>query len=107
MLGNNDVEEREGLIDAAKEFQCEINDEPFSITLSDQKITILHHPELIDENMISNNDLIIHGHTHRFRLEKIDKCIVFNPGECAGIMKGKNKVGIINLKEIKPKVLSF
>ena len=33
--------------------------------------------------------------------------MVFNPGECAGFMKGKNKVGIVNLKTKEAKTISF
>ena len=51
--------------------------------------------------------MILHGHTHRYRLETIDKCIVFNPGECAGLMKNKNQVGIINLETIETKIINF
>ena len=59
--------------------------------------------------MISENDIIFHGHTHRYRLEKNKETIIFNPGECAGILKGKNQIGIIDLskKEIEPKILNF
>ena len=41
--------------------------------------------------MLSENDIIFHGHTHRYRLEKNNETIIFNPGECAGILKGKNQ----------------
>ena len=57
--------------------------------------------------MLEENDLILHGHTHRFRLEKIGETIIFNPGECAGFMKGKNQVGIIDLATFTPKVINF
>ena len=56
---------------------------------------------------IKKNDLILHGHTHRFRLEEKEKCIIFNPGECAGFMKGKNQIGLIDLKVMNPKVINF
>ena len=62
---------------------------------------------LIDKEMVSNSDLILHGHTHRYRLEKIEDTIIFNPGECAGFMKGKNQIGIIDLLAFNPKIISF
>ena len=37
---------------------------------------------------------------HRYRYEIINGVVVFNPGECAGIMKGKNAIGIVNLKTL-------
>ena len=48
----------------------------------------------------SSIDLIIHGHTHRYRNENIGKIRIINPGECAGIVKGKNSVGAINLEDL-------
>ena len=70
-------------------------------------LSLLHHPDLIDEAMISNNDFILHGHTHRYRLERKKNCIIFNPGECAGFMKGKNKIGLIDLEKPGPLIINF
>ena len=57
--------------------------------------------------MTLENDLILHGHTHRYRQENINDCLIFNPGECAGFMKGKNQIGIINLENLEAKVINF
>jgi putative phosphoesterase len=107
ILGNNDISERYDLEIAAKEFECNIFEEPYFERILDKKISVLHHPELIDENMTKEHDLILHGHTHRFRSERVDNCLIFNPGECAGFMKGKNQVGIISINDIKAKVINF
>ena len=90
-----------------EKFECEINNEPFSIVIEGKRFSILHHPELINEEMILENDYIFHGHTHRFRLDKINDCIIFNPGECAGFMKGKNQVGILDLEKKRPQIINF
>ena len=107
VIGNNDVSEKNELEIAAKEFDCNIFDEPYAINIFNKKITILHHPELIDEEMTLENDLILHGHTHRHRQEIINNCLIFNPGECAGFMKGKNQVGIVDLEIIEAKIINF
>ncbi len=107
VLGNNDVDEKEDLIKTSKEFDCEIKNEPFSEIFSNKRVTTLHRPDLISDEMIKTNDLILHGHTHRYRLEKKFGCVIFNPGECAGFMEGMNSVGIINLKNLKPEVVKF
>ena len=65
------------------------------LKVNDKKIFILHHPELINEEMSIEADFIVHGHTHRFRSELINNSLVFNPGECAGFLEGKNKIGIV------------
>lgn len=107
VIGNNDVLERDDLEKAAKKFDCKIFDEPHFIQLDKTKISIIHHPELIDSKMVDHSDLILHGHTHRFRKEKIGESLVFNPGECAGFMKGKNQVGIVNLDSLDAKIINF
>ena len=107
VLGNNDLDEKEDLLNTSEKFECEINNEPLSIVIEGKRFSILHHPELIDEKMILENDYIFHGHTHRFRLDKVDDCIIFNPGECAGFMMGKNQVGILDLEKKRPQIINF
>lgn len=107
VLGNNDIEEKNGLEESSKKFNCQIFCEPHFIQIEDKRFCLLHHPDLIDNEMISNNDLILHGHTHRYKLEKIDSCIIYNPGECAGFMKGKNQIGLIDTKELNPITINF
>ena len=107
VFGNNDIDEKNDLLEASKEFQCNMYDEPFFCELSNKKICIVHHPELINENLIQHADFIFHGHTHRYRNEVIDQTIIFNPGECAGFLKGKNKIGIVDIENPPPKVINF
>ena len=107
VLGNNDIFERQSLEEASTNFDCKIFEEPYFIKLGKKKFAVLHHPDLIDEEMIKSTDFILHGHTHRYRLENKKGCLIFNPGECAGIMKGKNQVGIIDLEELVPKIVNF
>ena len=107
VLGNNDIGEKNGLEEVAKSFECKIYDEPFSTELNSIKISVFHHPDLITDSNFKENDLILHGHTHRFRLEKINNCIVFNPGECAGFMKNKNQIGLVDLEILNPKIINF
>ena len=57
--------------------------------------------------MLEKSDVILHGHTHMYRHEKINGCLIFNPGECAGLMQGKNKIGILDLKSLNTQLLSF
>ena len=107
VFGNNDIGEKEGLIEASKNFECEIVSEPFYTEISQKRISVFHHPDLINDEIISNNDLILHGHTHRYRLETVESCVIFNPGECAGMLKGKNQIGLINLESLEPQIISF
>ena len=107
VFGNNDLGERESLEITSKEFNCNLFDEPYFFTLENKIICVVHHPELIDENLIENSDYIFHGHTHRYRNETKNKTIIFNPGECAGFLKGKNQIGILDIDNPPPKVINF
>ncbi len=107
VLGNNDIGEKEDLVEVSKEFNCEIHEEPYFVNIDNTRICILHHPDLIDEEIILKSDLILHGHTHRFRLDRLKDCIIFNPGECAGFMKDKNNIGLIDLRKMSPKIINF
>ncbi len=107
VFGNNDIFEKKNLLAASKEFNCDLNDEPFFFNLENKTICIVHHPELIKKDLLEKSDFIFHGHTHRYRIEIINKTLIFNPGECAGFLKGKNQVGILDVKTSEPKVINF
>jgi len=107
VFGNNDEFEKKGLIEEAKKFNCSFYEEPHKIEVDQKEIIIIHHPELINEEMILNADFILHGHTHRYRSELIQSTLIFNPGECAGILKGKNNVGLIDTKKKVSKIIQF
>jgi len=101
VYGNNDLEEK-NLKDTAEQNGFNFQNPPFLLTISNKKIAIFHEPEDI-ENCLKKNpsiQLIIHGHTHRYRNEKIGDVKIINPGECAGIIKGKNAVGVLNLEDL-------
>ena len=95
------------LIEAAKRWECKIFYEPLTLFLAEKRICILHHPELISNELLKENDLILHGHTHRYRKEVIGDTLIFNPGECAGFMKNKNQVGVVDLKTLTTEIFTF
>ncbi len=107
VFGNNDIEEKNDLLEASKGFKCNMHDEPFFFELNTKRICVVHHPEIINENLLEQSDFIFHGHTHRYRNEVINGTTIFNPGECAGFLKGKNQIGILDLENPPPKVISF
>ena len=108
VFGNNDRIEK-GLKEVCDECNFNFQDPPFPLTLGDKKIAVFHEPELIDEYIKEHEDvqLIIHGHTHRHREETLDNIIIFNPGESAGFLKGKNALGIINLNSLEIRRIFF
>ena len=82
---------------------------PNLLTLDDRNLAIFHEPDLIDDFLMQNEniDVVVHGHTHRYRKEIINGVLFFNPGECAGMKEGRNAIGILNLKSLETKRIFF
>lgn len=108
VFGNNDRTE-EGLKEVCYEYDFNFQEPPLSLFLEGKKIAIFHEPELIGNYIKENTDvqLIIHGHTHRHREETQNNIKIFNPGESAGLLKGKNALGIIDLENLQIRRIFF
>ena len=108
VFGNNDRGE-DGFEEICEECGFKFQNPPYSISLQKKKIAIFHEPDSIDEYLEFHKDvdLILHGHTHRYREEIKENVIWFNPGECAGLVSGKNALGIIELNSLKIKRILF
>ena len=108
VFGNNDRIE-DGLKEVCQECNFNFQEPPLSLSLEGKKIAVFHEPELVDSYIKENADiqLIIHGHTHRYREETRNNIIFFNPGESAGLLKGKNALGIINLNNLEIRRIFF
>ena len=108
VFGNNDRIEN-GLIEICRKYNFDFREPPFSLNLENKEIVIFHEPDLIDDYLELENevDLILHGHTHRYREEIINNIIFFNPGESAGSLKGKNAIATINLCDLRIKRFFF
>ena len=108
VYGNNDLEEN-GLEEISVKNGFKFQLPPFSLKLDGRNIIILHEPINIEE-IISTEpslDLIIHGHTHRYTNEVTRGVKIFNPGECAGMSKGKNTIGLVDLSNLNIKRIFF
>ena len=108
VYGNNDRNEV-GLNDIALQNNFQFQEPPSLITLCDKNIAIFHEPDVIYDFLSENKhiDIVIHGHTHRYRHELINDVLLFNPGESAGMQKGKNAIGILNLNNLETRRIFF
>ena len=106
--GNNDRHEK-GLQEVAEKYNFKILEPPHEISKGGKNIAIFHEPEeincFLDEN--KHIDIVLHGHTHRYREEMKDSTLIFNPGESAGMLKGKNAIGIIDLLDLSVERILF
>ena len=107
VFGNNDQGEKEDLIKVCEEKDFLFQD-ILEIQISNENyLFAVHDPKDIEERFYKPGNIIVHGHTHRFRDEIYKNTFIFNPGECAGIIKGKNKVGIIDTNDPNMEIISF
>ena len=105
VFGNND-QEREALEQAIEQHGFTFQDPPLLLDWAEKTIIVVHDP-LELEGQLADQDLALHGHTHRYRLEQNDAQTIFNPGECAGMMAGRNAIGIVDLSTMECQVLNF
>ncbi|MFX0138641.1 MAG: metallophosphoesterase [Candidatus Hodarchaeota archaeon] len=79
-------------------------------TIDNKKIFMQHdlHPTILESLASSNKfDLIIHGHTHSPEKKKIENTIIINPGECCGILTGKNTIALLDTKKLDAEIITL
>ena len=104
--GNNDVE-RKALEASVRKHRLNFCDGPLIVEWSSRRIIVIHDPEDLPPETRASANLVLHGHTHRCVMERNGAGLVFNPGECAGHMKGRNAVGIVDLRTLRAELLHF
>ncbi len=107
VFGNNDIGERDSLMNAVTQFGFEIIEPPLTLDWLRRNVVVVHDPLELAMVNLSEYDVILHGHTHRQTIEYDGDQLTFNPGECAGHMAGYNAVGILNLQELRVEILNF
>jgi uncharacterized protein len=100
VFGNNDLE-RETLERAASLHGMHLVDGPLEIEWHGRAIVVVHDPRELDSHLAEHHALALHGHTHFFREEWVRETLVFNPGECAGMLPGHNRVGVVDLETLR------
>tara|TARA_B100001142_G_C14291743_1_gene639248 strand:- start:196 stop:687 length:492 start_codon:yes stop_codon:yes gene_type:complete len=108
VYGNNDRNEL-NIKETALKNNFNFKEPPSTLILNHRKIAIFHEPEPIEQFLLENRniDMILHGHTHRYRNETKNGILYFNPGESAGMQKGSNAIGIIDLNILEAKRIFF
>ena len=108
VYGNNDRNES-GLEEVAQKNNFQFQEPPRRLSLLDREIVIFHEPDNIDkflsENLLIN--VVLYGHTHRYENITKNGVLYFNPGESAGMQKGSNAIGILDLINLEAKRIFF
>lgn len=106
VFGNNDVE-RDALEASIRKHGFTFQEPPLELHWGGRRIVVVHDPRDFDGVASDGHDLALHGHTHMHRCECEHGQLVFNPGECAGHMKGWNAVGVVDLLDLDIALLKF
>jgi hypothetical protein len=106
VYGNND-RERESLERAAAAHGMRLADPPLSLRWAGHGVAVVHDPEGITRGLLAGHGVVLHGHTHRRVVERRGGALVFNPGECAGHLRGHNVVGVVDLVTLEVELHRF
>ena len=113
VYGNNDLPERDTLESAAQRLGIQLCDPPLELDWEGRRLWVVHDPRDFESSLPAAQRqgaapaLILHGHDHRYRLEERGCTVVFNPGECAGHMRGQNAIGLVDLVSLECETLLF
>ena len=104
VFGNNDRNEP-GLIEVAKRNNFQFQEPPRRLNLLEKEIVIFHEPDNVEQFLSENKmiNVVLYGHTHRYENQTKNGVLYFNPGESAGMQKGRNAVGILDLTNLEAK----
>ena len=108
VYGNNDRNEPR-LKEVAQRNNFKFQEPPRRLSLLDREIVIFHEPDNIDRFLSENKliNVVLYGHTHRYENNTKNGVLYFNPGESAGMQKGSNAIGILDLINLEAKRIFF
>jgi uncharacterized protein len=104
VFGNNDLE-RDSLERAIARHGFQFSDGLLRTEWGGRRIGVVHDPRELAT--AGDLEVALHGHTHRLELRRGAGRLVFNPGECAGHLRGHNCVGVVDLASLEVELLKF
>ena len=108
VYGNNDRNEL-GIKEVALKNNFNFQEPPRKLSLNHREIAIFHEPDNIEQFLLENKkvNVVLYGHTHRYENNTKNKVLYFNPGESAGMQRGSNAIGILDLENLEAKRIFF
>ena len=108
VYGNNDRNES-GLKEVAQKNNFQFQEPPKRLSLLDREIVVFHEPDSINHFLSENKmiNVVLYGHTHRYENTTKNGILYFNPGESAGMQKGSNAIGILDLVNLEARRIFF
>jgi putative phosphoesterase len=106
VYGNNDLERPE-LEATCAALSMQFVDPPLRLEWAGRRIAVLHDPLEGSAVLLAASEVVVHGHTHRRAIERVNGALVVNPGESAGHLAGHNAVGILDLRTLGVEIERF
>jgi putative phosphoesterase len=106
VYGNNDLE-RDSLESTAEELGFSIVEPPLELHWAGRHIVVVHDVTEHEPDALHAGDVLLYGHDHFQRIQRVEETLLFNPGECSGHQEGMNAVGVLDLSELEPEILQF
>lgn len=107
VYGNNDQAEIPGLELCMQKYGYQFMQPPLRLDWAGRRIIVVHDPRDLEEIDTNDFDVALHGHTHLQTVQFEGSRLVFNPGECAGMMQGHNSIGVVDLLAMQVEILKF
>ncbi len=101
VFGNND-----GELNGIRALCDSIYTGPYTLDLTDKKITILHSIENLDRELEERSDVVVYGHTHEAKISE-SEALLINPGECGGWVNGVQTVGLLELDSMEVEIVKL
>lgn len=109
VFGNNDGE-RFGMSRFFTKDVGPVVGDIFEKEIGGRKIIAFHHlpPTAVDDLARGGEyDLILKGHTHQVRNEKVGNALVVNPGEACGYLTGKCTAALVDLDALEAEIITL
>jgi putative phosphoesterase len=100
VFGNCDGE-KEGLIKVFKDLG-EIKPAPFVLTHDNRRLVVSHFPL---EDPPEEAEVMVFGHTHRAQVSQEGNCLVINPGESGGWVRGVSTVVLLDAEQLTADII--
>ncbi|MEM1508064.1 MAG: metallophosphoesterase [Candidatus Bathyarchaeia archaeon] len=109
VFGNNDGD-KNLLRKRFEEIGAELQGKFAEIDLGGLKIALLHgEEEKLLKALINSNyyDVVVYGHTHKVENINVGKTLAINPGEACGYLSGNATIAVLNMEEMRAKIISL
>ena len=109
VFGNN-CAERRVLEDRFKEINMDVRGFFAEVKIFNLKMALLHgHDEKLLDSLINSGayDVVVQGHTHLVKLQRVGRTLVINPGEVCGYVTGYSTMAVLDVKSLNVDIIKL